>query len=104
MLRVLDRFGHLGGTNTAEAVRRHYRGHDRVVIVTDEQAWFDARGSDPTQAVPANVPVYTWNLAGYRYGHGPSGVGLRHTFGGLTDAGFGMIPLLEAGRDADWPF
>lgn len=104
VLRVLDRFGDLGGTDTAEAVRRHYRRHDRVVIVTDEQAWFDVRGSDPTRAVPSNVPVYTWNVAGYRFGHGPSGTGLRHTFGGLTDAGFAMIPLLEAGRDGAWPF
>ncbi|WP_375476420.1 TROVE domain-containing protein [uncultured Jatrophihabitans sp.] len=103
VLRVLDRFGNLGGTNTAEAVRRHYRGHNRVVIVTDEQAWF-GRGSDPTGAAPADVPVYTWNLAGYRHGHGPSGGALRHVFGGLTDAGFAMIPLLEAGRDGHWPF
>ena len=104
VLRVVDRFGNLGGTKTAEAVRRHYRGQDRVVIVTDEQAWFDSRGSDPTRAVPARVPVYTWNLAGYEYGHGPSGAAMRHTFGGLTDAGFGMIPLLEAGHDGHWPF
>ncbi len=54
--------------------------------------------------MPAAVPVYSWNLAGYRFGHGPSGVGNRHTFGGLTDAGFGMIPLLEAGRAGAWPF
>jgi hypothetical protein len=78
--------------------------HDRVVIVTDEQAWLDARGSDPTRVVPSTVPVYTWNLAGYRFGHGRSGGGARHTFGGLTDAGYGLIPLLEAGRDGDWPF
>jgi hypothetical protein len=104
ILRVLERFGHLGGTNTADAVRRHYRGHDRVVIVTDEQAWAGRYGAEPTAAVPANVPVYTWNLAGYHYGHGPSGMALRHTFGGLTDAGFGMIPLLEAGRAGTWPF
>ena len=104
VLRVLDRFGDLGGTRTADAVRRHYRRHDRVVIVTDEQAWFDARGSDPAAEVPPQVPVYTWNLAGYRYGHAPSGTGTRHTFGGLTDSGFAMIPLLEAGRNADWPF
>jgi hypothetical protein len=104
VLRVLDRFGNLGGTNTADAVRRHYRGHDRVLIVTDEQAWAGWQGADPTVAVPPEVPVYTWNLAGYRFGHGPSGVGLRHTFGGLTDAGFGMIPLLEAGQAGHWPF
>jgi hypothetical protein len=29
---------------------------------------------------------------------------VRHTFGGLTDRGFAMIPLLEAGRDGGWPF
>jgi len=54
--------------------------------------------------VPSHVPVYTWNLAGYRMGHGPSGTGQRHTFGGLSDAAFQLIPLLEAGRSADWPW
>ena len=104
VLKVAERMGNLGGTNTAEAVRRHYRGHDRVVIVTDEQAWAGWRGADPTKAVPASVPVYTFNLAGYQYGHGPSGAGNRHTFGGLSDQGFAAIPLLEAGRDQRWPF
>jgi hypothetical protein len=51
-----------------------------------------------------DLPVYTWNLAAYRHGHAPSGTGNRHTFGGLTDRGFRMIPLLEAGRDANWPW
>lgn len=104
VLRVLDRFGNLGGTNTADAVRSHYQGHDRVVILTDEQAWSGYRGESPTSAVPDSVPVYTWNLAGYRYGHGGSGSGQRHTFGGLTDAAFSMIGLIEAGRAANWPF
>jgi hypothetical protein len=54
--------------------------------------------------VPARVPVYTWNVAGYRFGHGSSGAGNRHTFGGLTDGAFAAIPLLERGRDAPWPF
>ncbi|GAA2632192.1 TROVE domain-containing protein [Actinomadura fulvescens] len=104
LLPVLKRFGDLGGTNTAEAVRANYRDHDRVVIVTDEQAWGGHDGGDPTAQVPADVPVYTWNLAGYRYGHGPSGTGSRHTFGGLNDAAFTLIPLVEAGRSADWPW
>lgn len=104
LLRMVDWFGNLGGTDTAEAVRAHYRGHDRVVILTDEQVWDGPGGADPTAQVPARVPVYTWNLAGYRHGHGPSGAGNRHTFGGLSDAAFGLVPLLEAGRDADWPF
>ncbi|WP_371659112.1 TROVE domain-containing protein [Streptomyces sp. NBC_00280] len=103
VLKILDRFGDLGGTDTTEAVRRHYRGHDRVLIVTDEQYAHSVHG-DPTEQVPADVPVYTWNLAGYRAGHGPSGTANRHTFGGLSDAAFRMIPLLEGARDADWPW
>ncbi|MFD0270959.1 TROVE domain-containing protein [Streptomyces sp. NPDC127106] len=103
VLKVLDRFEDLGGTYTAEAVRQHYRGHDRVLIVTDEQATY-GYGGDPTALVPQDVPVYTWNLAGYRVGHAPSGSANRHTFGGLTDAAFRMVTLIEAGRDADWPW
>ncbi|MFD0374189.1 TROVE domain-containing protein, partial [Streptomyces sp. NPDC127112] len=103
VLKVLDRFESLGGTNTAEAVRRHYRDHDRVLIVTDEQASY-AYGGDPTALVPQEVPVYTWNLAGYQVGHAPSGSANRHTFGGLTDAAFRMVSLIEGGRDADWPW
>lgn len=105
VLRVTDRFwGPRGGTNTAEAVREWFNGHDRVVIVTDEQAWGGFYGQNPTEQVPQDVPVYTWNLEGYRYGHGPSGERNRHTFGGLSDAAFRMIPLLEAGKTASWPF
>ncbi|MEU9733537.1 TROVE domain-containing protein [Streptomyces sp. NPDC048002] len=103
VLRVLERFGDLGGTNTTEAVRRHYRKHDRVLIVTDEQ-YAHSRHGGPTDQIPAKIPVYTWNLAGYRTGHGPSGGGNRHTFGGLSDAAFRMVPLIEAARDADWPW
>lgn len=105
LLRAVERWksdGYFigGGTDTARAVRTHYAGHDRVVVLTDEQA----TGAEVNRAVPAAVPLYTWNLAGYRYGHAPSGSHNRHVFGGLTDAAFGMIPLLEAGANADWPF
>jgi hypothetical protein len=89
-----------GGTNTSGALKKHFAKHDRVVILTDEQAGW----GDVGQALPAHVPLYTWNLAGYRVGHAPSGSAHRHTFGGLTDQAFRMIPLLEAGRNADWPF
>ncbi|MEV0298750.1 TROVE domain-containing protein [Nocardia sp. NPDC050710] len=88
------------GTDTVGAVRKHFAAHDRVVILTDEQA----ADGDVATALPATVPLYTWNLAGYRYGHAPSGTPYRHAFGGLTDAAFRMIPLLESGRNADWPF
>ncbi|MCB5179237.1 TROVE domain-containing protein [Streptomyces antimicrobicus] len=103
VLKVLDRFHNLGGTDTTGAVRQHYRGHDRVLIVTDEQAAPHAHG-DPTAQVPAEIPVYTWNLAGHQVGHGPSGAAGRHTFGGLTDGSFRMIPLIESGRSGTWPW
>lgn len=91
-----------GGTDTAAALRQEFKGHDRVVIVTDEQAGHDFTEVD--RSIPQTVPMYTWNLAGYQAGHAPSGRGQRHTFGGLTDAAFRMIPLLESGRDACWPW
>jgi hypothetical protein len=107
LLKAVDRWKDGGffigrGTDTAGAVQRHLRPgyHDRVVILTDEQAGYGDVGS----VVPASIPLYTWNLAGYQYGHAPSGGRNRHTFGGLTDQAFRMIPLLEAGTNCDWPF
>ena len=91
-----------GGTDTAAALRQEFKGHDRVVIVTDEQAGHDYLEVD--RSIPQSTPMYTWNLAGYQAGHAPSGSGQRHTFGGLTDAAFRMIPLLEQARDARWPW
>ncbi|WP_308285878.1 TROVE domain-containing protein [Actinoplanes hulinensis] len=101
LLRVVDRFHNLGGTNTLDAVRRWYSGHDRVLIVTDEQA--HPYQTDPGSAVPHDVPLYTWNLVGYRAGHGKTGPN-RHVFGGLTDAAFRMVPLVEAGVRGGWPW
>ncbi|AHH20817.1 TROVE domain-containing protein [Nocardia nova SH22a] len=88
-----------GGTNTAGVTQAAYDRHDRVVILTDEQA----SGRDPGAVIPKTVPLYTWNLAGHRLGH-TGGAPNRHAFGGLSDAAFKMIPLLERGRDAEWPF
>lgn len=104
LLKLVESFPRRGGgTSTAAAVERWYAGHDRVVIVTDEQAHYDGH-VNVAAPVPRSVPVYTWNLAGYRLGHAPSGLGQRHTFGGLTDAAFRLIPLLEAHGTASWPF
>ncbi|SDI60871.1 TROVE domain-containing protein [Actinokineospora alba] len=107
LLRSVDRWksdGYFlgGGTDTPGAIAKHLRPrfHNRLVIITDEQA----AGGDVNAVVPDTMPLYTWNLAGYQHGHAPSGSGNRHTFGGLTDAGFRMIPLLEAGRSENWPF
>ncbi|WP_330253115.1 TROVE domain-containing protein [Nocardia sp. NBC_00565] len=116
VLKTMEKFHVDDGTDTFGALQRHYANHDRVVIVTDEQTAVNRQMADPYlrrqygldklgpfgALVPAHVPVFTWNLCGYQYGHatGPN----WHTSGGLTDQAFSMIPLIEQGRDADWPF
>lgn len=103
VLKVMERFRMVNGTDTFGAIASHFDRHDRVIVVTDEQN-NSGRYSTIDQVVPREVPVYTWNIGGYRVGSTTSGLGTRHTFGGLTDAAFRMVPLLEAGRNADWPF
>lgn len=98
VLPLLRQFGDLGGTNTAATVNTLYNGHDRIIIVTDEQA----HDGLVFRNIPAHVKCYTWNLAGYAIGHDVSGSGNRHTFGGLSDAAFRMIPLIEKHRSVRW--
>jgi hypothetical protein len=112
VLKGLDRFraGYFfgGGTQTFEATNGAYNGHDRIIILTDEQPGTWARGYygrvQQGFQVPKTVPIYTWNLAGYKLGHNLAGEDNRHTFGGLSDQAFRMIPLLEAGISQKWPW
>lgn len=89
-----------------------------MLVVTDLQptaSWSELRthgavvvlGGPATRAEPPNFDqagvsdvvaeaVYPWNLAGCRAGHAPV-AGSRFTFGGLSDAAFRMIPLIEEG-------
>lgn len=92
-----------GGTETLGALRATYRNHDRVVILTDEQAnWHGGRSVyDP---LPAHTPAITFNLAGYRVGHAESGTPTRITIGGLSDQAFRLLPVLEARAKGQWPF
>lgn len=105
VLATLKRFKNLGGTATAQTLKEHFNGHDRVIVLTDEQAGYYSSyygGGDPSTAVPANVPMFTFNLVGYQTGSA-SGKN-RHHFGGLNDASFGLIDLVSRGRNADFPF
>ena len=115
VLKLIEGYGQIGGTDIPAAVKRHWFAHDRIVIVTDEQTrpgWLPSnmwghggmRETAIDDLVPRATPVYMWNMAGYKPGAMPSGKSGRHTFGGLTDQAFRMIPLLEAGRDARWPW
>jgi hypothetical protein len=95
-----------GGTATAAAIQASYKGHDRIIIVTDEQTgsgdgWYGGQSVDAVLK-SIGVPSYTWNLAGYKVGHAQSGSRKQHTFGGLSDSAFRMVPLIEAGEHQDW--
>lgn len=95
----LHRTGEVGhGTDITGALRATFAAHDRVFIFTDEQSHtaFNA-------LVPAHVPLYVFNLGGYAAAYAPSGGNVHH-LGGLNDATFTMIDLLEKGRSVTWPW
>jgi hypothetical protein len=106
--RFIGRVGEVGhGTDMWGALRRTYRNHERVFIISDMQTVTDryATGAQGLDAiVPRTVPVYGFNLNGYKPAAYASGGPNRHEFGGLNDATLRAIPLLEAGTDAGWPF
>lgn len=87
-------FGHTAIARTFDPAR-----HKRVVLFTDDQQ------HDSGQVRLDHVPlIYTFNLAGYRPSALPAGGRGRYTLGGFTDATFTAMAVLEAGRDAHWPF
>lgn len=116
LMTLADNPANQGGTNTAAALRAHYAGHDRIIVLTDEQATRDlglyssryygrSTNSDvfTTAGIPDSVPTYTWNLAGYDASHAPTKAN-RHLFGGMSDIMFSMIPMIERGLSAGWPW
>lgn len=102
VLKVMDRFSSMGGTNTAWTLEKAYDNHDRVIIVTDEQA--APHQGKVGGSLPPGIPLYTWNLAGYEYSH-DARRNNHYTFGGgFSDAAFGMIKYIEDGSRAKWPW
>lgn len=90
-----------GGTPTAAAMRKLFNGHDRVMLLTDEG--HDGGMYDVTKSIPADVPLYTFNLAGYKAAGTPTNAN-RHTFGGLNDQAFKLVNLIEDGTAGNWPW
>lgn len=104
ILTTLKKFKNLGGTDTPSAISGNFNDtYDRVINLTDEQTGYGWYRGDTGSLIPKDVPYYVFNLAGYRAGEKNDGPN-RYTFGGLTDQCFGLIPLLEAGKDCDWPW
>ena len=112
VLRELDRFmrdtqGTGGGTQTAHCLKATFQGHDRVIIITDEQCfghggYGDWQG-DVSAQIPQNVPIYAFNVAGYAPAMLATST-TRHQLGGLTDATFAMIQRSEMGLSGKWPW
>lgn len=96
----------MGGTDTAGTIKNHYNeSYTRVIVLTDEQYGYSGYygyGGDPYEAIAKSTPVYTFNLAGYKNGNKTESN--RYTLGGLTDASFRTIPLVEAGKNEQWPW
>lgn len=104
------------GTAIEYAVRETYDGHDRVVILSDMQTMpsdmvrpeyreYYRPGrevGDINAALPADVHVFGFNLAGYTHTAMVSGSPYRHELGGLTDHTFATIPMLESGKAGQW--
>jgi hypothetical protein len=111
VLREADKFmrriGEVGhGTQTAMSLRATWNGHHRVVIVTDGQTFGPGRGwggGDVGTQIPSNVPIYAFNTTGYAPAMMET-TKTRHEMGGLTDHTFAIIPLVEAGQQAKWPW
>lgn len=113
VLRDIEGFcrrnGEVGhGTETVRALRAAYDGHDRVVLVSDMQAFrhagADAGGLSVSEAVPATVPVFGVNTSGYAPTVIAAGTPNRHEIGGFSDKLFTLMDVLDRGFDAGWPW
>lgn len=99
----------MGGTATAEAIQAHYNGHDRVILLTDEQhngggyGWGSRYVSaSPGDYVPKHIPLITFNLAGYKLG-GVKDEPNRLTFSSLSDSAWKLVDMFGNGATG-WPW
>ncbi len=124
ILAALDAFGHaVGGTRVAACTEDAYidckkRGESvsRVIVITDEQTSFtdkprymwrsDGYDTPLGETIPEDIPLYVWNVGGYR----PAidmGDRMRVALGGLTDSAFKLIGYAEnCGVEGEerWPW
>jgi hypothetical protein len=111
------RIGEVGhGTETVATLQAAYQGHDRVVIFSDMQAFhhpgrlrgYTGRSGVPavsvSEAVPAAVPMFGVNTAGYAQASIDTSQPNRYEIGGFSDKLFTMIGMLSRGRDVGWPW
>lgn len=117
--KFVRRIGEVGhGTEISQSIRTTYKGADRVVIITDEQAFADShygysygRGFDSyakqapvTDSIPADKWLYGFSIGGYKPSMMESGKGKRVSIGGLTDGTFRWMKAVESGHSQAWPW
>jgi hypothetical protein len=106
------RNGEVGwGTETVNALRQFFdpKKHKRVFIFTDGQSfghsgYYYATGGSVSSFNFGNAWVYAFDLAGYKVTDLPVGKDRKYQLGGLTDATFRLVPVLESFRDDSWPW
>ncbi|GAB2794463.1 TROVE domain-containing protein [Streptomyces daliensis] len=107
------RIGEVGyGTETVASLRATYRGHDRVVIVSDMQAFADwsaagrrgERNTPVSEAIPAHVPMFGVNTTGYAQASIAPDTPNRYEIGGFSDKLFTMVGLLSGVGERRWPW
>lgn len=120
ILRETDRFikrvGEAGhGTNIYGSLVKTYRAHDRVVIISDMQTagyvtnsgygygWGYSQPSTDFK-LPTGANVYCFNTHGYASTIANSKQAGIYELGGLNDSTFALIPNIEAGKNAVWPW
>jgi TROVE domain/von Willebrand factor type A domain len=100
------------GTETAKALEKHFspKKHKRVLIFTDGQSfgrsyglWGYYGGSNVADFNFHDAYVYAFDLAGYKVTDLPVGKDRKYQLGGLSDATFKLIPMLEQG-EGSWPW
>lgn len=113
---LVGRVGH--GTQMLGALQSTFRGHDRVIIVSDMQvfpylgvgdggyrAW-GVRNQPLTvdTIVPETVPVFGLNVAGYASTAVDTSKRNRFELAGFSDKLFTLFAVLSRGQGSDWPF
>jgi hypothetical protein len=89
------------GTNLDAAIRGTYEPgkYDRMVVISDMQVMrYGSRN-----LIPTDIPCYFFDLAGYASAAVET-KGRVYELGGLTDATFKLITMLEAGDSGKWPW
>lgn len=89
------------GTETWAAMKATYNGHNRIINISDMQA-FGGYGPKPDSFVKSNI--YNFDVGGYGKTNMAIGEKGRFEFAGFNDAAFKAIKIIEDKTSAGWPF